>query len=38
MQIDNGTPHQAAFTMAMDAAGREHVVLVVKGSFDFPHR
>jgi hypothetical protein len=36
MQVWNqtGFPHQ--FTMAMDKAGHEYVLLVVKGTFDFP--
>lgn len=36
MQIWNqmGYPHQ--FTMGMDKAGHEYVVVVVKGTFDFP--
>ena len=36
MQIYNQTafPHQ--FTMALDKAGHEWILLVVKGTFDFP--
>ncbi len=38
MHIDNGTDYQAAFTAALDSDGRDHVVVVVKGSFDFPDK
>ncbi|TIR79294.1 MAG: DUF2169 domain-containing protein, partial [Mesorhizobium sp.] len=38
MQIWNqlGFPHQ--FTMGMDKAGHEWIVVVVKGTFDFPEK
>lgn len=38
MQIWNqmGYPHQ--FTMGMDKAGHEWIVVVVKGTFDFPDK
>ncbi len=38
MHIDNETGYQAGFTAALDRDGRDHVVVVVKGSFDFPDR
>ena len=34
MQIDNETGFCAGFTAALDSEGRDHVVVVVKGSFD----
>ena len=36
MQIDNQTPFAHQFTMAMDKAGHEWILLVVKGTFAFP--
>jgi hypothetical protein len=36
MQIYNQTGFPAQHTMGMDKAGHEYVVLVVKGTFDFP--
>lgn len=36
MQIWNQTPFPAEFTMGMDKAAREYLVLVVKGTFAFP--
>jgi hypothetical protein len=36
MHVWNQTGFPHAFTMAMDKAAREHVLLVVKGTFDFP--
>ncbi|TCM86472.1 DUF2169 family type VI secretion system accessory protein [Rhodovulum steppense] len=36
MEILNQTRFVPAFTQGMDKAGREHLVLVVKGTFDFP--
>lgn len=36
MHLDNATVFPAAFTMAMDSDGRQHVVVVVKASFAFP--
>ncbi|MEM9319516.1 MAG: DUF2169 domain-containing protein [Pseudomonadota bacterium] len=36
MDLDNGTPFPAAFTVVVDVEGREHAVVVVKGTFDFP--
>jgi hypothetical protein len=36
MQIYNQTGYPHEFTMAMDKAGHEWILLVVKGSFDFP--
>ncbi|MEP5761902.1 MAG: DUF2169 domain-containing protein [Litoreibacter sp.] len=34
MRIDNETGYSAGFTAALDSDGRDHVVVVVKGSFD----
>lgn len=36
MEIYNQTRFVHAFTEALDKAGRSHLLLVVKGSFDFP--
>lgn len=36
MQIYNQTRFLSEFTMGMDKEGREHLSLVVKGTFDFP--
>ena len=36
MEIYNQTRFVHAFTEAIDKAGRSHILLVVKGSFDFP--
>jgi len=36
MQIYNQTRFVSEFTMGMDKEGREHLSLVVKGTFDFP--
>jgi hypothetical protein len=36
MQIWNQTGFPHEFTMAMDKAGHEYILLVVKGTFDFP--
>ena len=36
MQIYNQTGFPHEFTMAMDKAGHEFILLVVKGTFDFP--
>jgi hypothetical protein len=36
MEIDNATACETAFTLAMDAEGRQHVVVVAKASFEFP--
>ena len=36
MQIYNQTGFPHEFTMAMDKAGHEYILLVVKGTFDFP--
>ena len=36
MELNNATPFPAAFTVSPDAGGREHLVVVVKGSFGFP--
>ena len=36
MQIWNQTGFPHEFTMGMDKAGHEYIVLVVKGTFDFP--
>lgn len=38
MELNNGTPYPAGFTLAMDSDGRPHAVVVVKGSFEFPER
>jgi hypothetical protein len=37
MQIWNQTPFPSEFTMGMDVAAREYLVLVVKGTFAFPN-
>jgi hypothetical protein len=34
----NGTPFATAYATALDVAAREHLVLVVKGTFRFPER
>lgn len=36
MLIRTSTRYPAQFTMAMDGTGREHLLLVAKGTFDFP--
>ena len=36
MQVWNQTRFPHEFTMAMDKAGHEYLLLVVKGTFDFP--
>ena len=36
MQVYNQTPFVHQFTTALDKAGHEWILLVVKGSFDFP--
>ena len=36
MQVYNQTGFPHEFTMAMDKAGHEYILLVVKGTFDFP--
>ncbi|AJC83165.1 hypothetical protein IE4803_PC00620 (plasmid) [Rhizobium etli bv. phaseoli str. IE4803] len=36
MQIWNQTGYPTEFTMGMDKAGHEYIVVVVKGTFDFP--
>jgi hypothetical protein len=36
MQIWNQTPFPVEFTMAMDIAAREYLLLVIKGTFAFP--
>ncbi|WP_018236765.1 DUF2169 domain-containing protein [Ensifer sp. BR816] len=36
MQIWNQTGFPTEFTMAMDKAGHEYILIVVKGTFDFP--
>ncbi|KKZ84302.1 hypothetical protein B5K05_24620 [Rhizobium phaseoli] len=36
MQIWNQTGYPTEFTMGMDTAGHEYIVVVVKGTFDFP--
>ncbi|MFO1209466.1 MAG: DUF2169 domain-containing protein [Amaricoccus sp.] len=36
MQVYNQTPFVHQFTMAMDKAGHEWILLVVKGTYDFP--
>ncbi|MEM9755458.1 MAG: DUF2169 domain-containing protein, partial [Pseudomonadota bacterium] len=38
MQIDNGTPFQAGYTVGLDTDGREHAVVVVKASYRFPEK
>ena len=38
MQVYNRTPYLWFPTMGMDVAGREFLVLVIKGSFAFPER
>ncbi len=36
MQIHSTTRYLSQFTSGLDVAGREHVSLVIKGTFDFP--
>ena len=36
MQVYNQTPFVNEFTTALDKAGHEWILLVVKGTFDFP--
>lgn len=38
MNLLNGTPFKVAYATALDVAAREHLVLVVKGTFRFPER
>jgi hypothetical protein len=38
MDLVNGTGMSAAFTLGLDPDGREHVVVVVKGTFLIPPR
>ncbi|HUF55222.1 MAG TPA: DUF2169 domain-containing protein [Thermohalobaculum sp.] len=38
MNLLNSTRMQAAYTMGQEPSAREHVVVVVKGTFDFPER
>jgi hypothetical protein len=36
MQLLNGTKMTAAYTQGLDKTGREHLVVVVKGTFILP--
>jgi len=36
MQLDDSTGFASGFTLGLDPDGREHVVVIVKASFDFP--
>ena len=38
MQLTNATKMQAGYTMGIDPSAREHVVVVVKGTFRLPER
>lgn len=38
VHILNGTPFATAYATALDVAAREHLVLVIKGTFRFPER
>ncbi|MCG6657500.1 DUF2169 domain-containing protein [Halomonas campisalis] len=36
MELINATPMQAGYTQGLEPSGREHLVVVVKGTFEFP--
>lgn len=36
MDLINATQMQAGYTLGVDPSGREHVVVAIKGTFDFP--
>lgn len=38
MNLTNATKMQADYTLGVDPSAREHIVVVVKGTFDFPER
>ncbi len=38
MELINATSMQAGYTLGMEPSGREHLVVVVKGTFEFPRR
>lgn len=38
MELINATRMQAGYTLGMEPSGREHLVVVIKGTFEFPRR
>ena len=38
MDLLNGTMMQAGYTLGVEPSGREHLVVVVKGTFSFPDK
>ncbi|GAA0583566.1 DUF2169 domain-containing protein [Halomonas salifodinae] len=38
MELINATGMQAGYTLGMEPSGREHLVVVIKGTFEFPRR